>query len=107
MENVLEEIKVLHTLLETLNTDVDQSQSEVTLDNLQYLCAKWWDISKEFFGLNQLYTYDEDSLVPIGGLIWRSQILLVVSIGLVATITLLIRQEESGILQPARFELLI
>ena len=27
---------------------------------IQQICAKWWEISKEFFNLQQLYTEEED-----------------------------------------------
>ena len=53
------------------------------------LCSKWWEISKEFFNLHKLYSNDAES-IEISRLIWQTQILLVVEVGLVAVTTLLL-----------------
>jgi|LauGreDrversion4_2_1035121.scaffolds.fasta_scaffold106993_4 hypothetical protein len=55
LELILEEVKVLASLIETINIrkqSDDINDSLILLNNLQHLCAKWWDTSKEFFNLN-------------------------------------------------------
>lgn len=113
LELILEEVKVLQKLIETINQQssladtANPIDSLILLNNLQHLCAKWWDISKEFFNLNQLYAYDEEGH-GISGLIWRSQVLLVVAVGLVAVITLLLSKESCTLNQISnRFSTLV
>jgi hypothetical protein len=68
---------VLQSLIDTISVRNkpgafdNANDSLILLNNLQHLCAKWWDTSKEFFNLNQLYAYDEEGH-GISGLIWRS-----------------------------------
>jgi len=64
------------------------------LNHTQQLCAKWWEISREFFNLHLLYAYDEAEL-GISSLIWRSQVLMVVAVGYVAVVTLILSKEPT------------
>lgn len=61
-------IKTLHQTT-TLQPNIDASAD--LLNHIQQLCAKWWEISREFFNLHLLYAYDEAELA-ISSLIWRS-----------------------------------
>lgn len=59
------------------------------LDRVQHLCQNWWVVSKEFYNLHLLYVGDENQeSQEVCNLIARSQVLLVVAIGLIAVITL-------------------
>jgi len=60
---------------------------------IQQICAKWWEISKEFFNLQQLYTEEEDQKL-ISQAIWNSQIVLIVEVGFLAVLTLILSKEE-------------
>ena len=72
---ILEEVKILKLMIENLqktnNHQVNVDASVNLLNHIQNLCAKWWEISREFFNLHLLYAYDEVEL-GISGLIWRS-----------------------------------
>lgn len=53
------------------------------------MCQNWWVISKEFYNLHLLYVGDDNQeSQEVCCLIARSQVLLVVAIGLIAVITL-------------------
>jgi hypothetical protein len=75
LELILEEVKILNLLIETLQKtnkpQVNVDASVGLLNNIQNLCAKWWEISREFFNLHLLYAQNESEL-EISGLIWRS-----------------------------------
>ena len=69
---------------------VRQVNSDATLEKIQSYCSDWWEISHQFFNLHQLYIGDESiETSDVSSLIWRSQVLLVACIGLVAITTLL------------------
>jgi hypothetical protein len=59
LELILEEVKILKLLLETLQKtnkpQVNVDASVDLLNHIQNLCAKWWEISREFFNLHLLY----------------------------------------------------
>lgn len=87
----MDDIYILRNLLcgrekdQTLNDE----QKLVLLDRVQHLCQNWWVISKEFYNLHLLYVGDDNQeSQEVCNLIARSQVLLVVAIGLIAVITL-------------------
>lgn len=68
---------------------LSDEQKLVLLDRVQHLCQNWWVISKEFYNLHLLYVGDDNTeSQEVCSFIARSQVLLVVAIGLIAVITL-------------------
>lgn len=71
------------------NISLSEDQKLVLLDRVQHLCQNWWVVSKEFYNLHLLYVGDDNQeSQEVCNLIARSQVLLVVAIGLIAVITL-------------------
>ena len=71
------------------NISLSEDQKLVLLDRVQHLCQNWWVVSKEFYNLHLLYVGDDNQKSQeVCNLIARSQVLLVVAIGLIAVITL-------------------
>jgi len=62
---------MIETLRHTTTFQPYVDASTNLLNHIQHLCAKWWEISREFFNLHSLYAYD-DSEHAISSLIWRS-----------------------------------
>lgn len=77
------------------------------LDRVQHLCQNWWVVSKEFYNLHLLYVGDDNQeSQEVCNLIARSQVLLVVAIGLIAVITLQASAEPiKNLLISLRFKL--
>ena len=101
LEQILQEVDDIFLLKNLLlngncdkNAHLSEDQKLVLLDRVQHLCQNWWVVSKEFYNLHLLYVGDENQeSQEVCNLIARSQVLLVVTIGLVAVITLQVSAE--------------
>lgn len=94
LEQILQEVDDIF-LLKNLLVGNERSQAFtdeqklILLDRVQHLCQNWWVVSKEFYNLHLLYVGDDNQeSQEVCNLIARSQVLLVVAIGLIAVITL-------------------
>ena len=87
----VDDIFILKNLLSSSerSAPLSDEQKLVLLDRVQHLCQNWWVISKEFYNLHLLYVGDDNQeSQEVCSFIARSQVLLVVAIGLIAVITL-------------------
>ena len=87
---------------------LSNDQKLVLLDRVQHLCQNWWVVSKEFYNLHLLYVGDDNhESQEVCSLISKSQVLLVVAIGLIAVVTLQVSAEPiSRLIISKRFYLL-
>jgi hypothetical protein len=95
LEQILQEVDDVFMLKNLLgsnnerNAPLSEEQKLVLLDRVQHLCQNWWVISKEFYNLHLLYVGDDNpESQEVCTLTARSQVLLVVAIGLIAVVTL-------------------
>lgn len=68
---ILQEVQVLQSLIEMFDQGSSADGTVVFLNNVQCLCAQWWDISRELYNLHMLYAGDPE-VSQISGLIGRS-----------------------------------
>jgi hypothetical protein len=80
IDKLLDDVKSLKKLCDSMNS--------CNLEQMQEACAEWWSKSSEFFSLHSLYQRSEDDEnKSISELIWKSQIMLVATVGLIAATT--------------------
>lgn len=96
LEFILDEVRVLALIIDSISDKPSKTRDHsnlILLNSLQQLCSKWWESSREFFVLAQLYSQDD---FQISQLINRSQVLLVIAVGCVAVTTLIMSKDSTS-----------
>ena len=86
-----EQIKALYTLLSQpkFNQVMLLDQKKILLERIQTYCEEWWGASSQFHNLNAVF--EQDGTVEgqqIGSQIKKSQVVLCVTIGLIAALSI-------------------